>query len=146
MRSTSSTRDPVDGLHLAPVAVSWDVSSADRGVSSWFYRVELSGPSPGPPGETRSAARGVTSSAGWSTPRCPWAGMSVHYSTRRDTGSLAGVDRASDLSEEASGPVGAFLPVARYEPAADDDLDADDADDPLALLRRISARRRVKRC
>ena len=40
------------------------------------------------------------------------------------------------LAEEASGPVGAFLPVARFEPAPDADLDADDADDPLALLRR----------
>ena len=28
------------------------------------------------------------------------------------------------------------MPVARFEPAADADLDADDADDPLAMLRR----------
>ena len=61
----------------------------------------------------------------------PWAGVSPlqHAS---DTGTLAAwIDKR--LGEEASGPVGAFLPVARYEPA---DLDADDPDtDPLAQLR-----------
>ena len=71
----------------------------------------------------------------WATdPSRPWAGVSPlqHAS---DTGTLAAwIDKR--LGEEASGPVGAFLPVARYEPAPDADLDADDADDPLAQLRR----------
>ena len=52
-----------------------------------------------------------------------------------DTGSLAGwLERR--LSEESSGPVGAFLPVAKYDADPDADLDADDADDPLTALRR----------
>ena len=60
--------------------------------------------------------------------------MSVRYSTRRDTGSLAGwLDKR--LSEEASGPVGSFLPVAKFDADPDADLD-DDADDPLGQLRR----------
>ena len=60
-------------------------------------------------------------------------------SVRSNTQAIPAVSRrgsTSDSSEEASGPVGAFLPVARFEPAPDADLDADDADDPLALLRR----------
>ena len=52
-----------------------------------------------------------------------------------DTGSLAGW-LEKRLSEEASGPVGSFLPVAKYEPDADADLGDADADDPLAALRR----------
>ena len=51
-----------------------------------------------------------------------------------DTGSLSGW-LEKRLSEEASSPVGSFLPVAKYDTSGAD-LDADDADDPLALLRR----------
>ena len=40
------------------------------------------------------------------------------------------------MSEEASGPVGSFLPVSKFDADPDADLDADDADDPLAALRR----------
>ena len=71
----------------------------------------------------------------WLTdPRAPWAGVSP-LQHAADTGSLAGwIDKR--LSEEASGPVGSFLPVAKYDADADADLDADDAADPLALLRR----------
>ena len=49
-----------------------------------------------------------------------------------DSSSLAGW-LEQRLSEEASGPVGAFLPVAKYD-ASDGDLGGDN--DPLALLRR----------
>ena len=64
----------------------------------------------------------------------PWAGVSP-LQHAADTGSLAGwLERR--LSEESSGPVGAFLPVAKYDADPDADLDADDADDPLAALRR----------
>ena len=83
----------------------------------------------------------------WLTdPARPWAGVSPlqHAS---DTGTLAAwIDKR--LGEEASGPVGAFLPVARYEPAPDADLaDADPDTDPLAQLRMdIGAARRAKRC
>ena len=54
-----------------------------------------------------------------------------------DTGSLSGwLDKR--LSEEASGPVGSFLPVAKYDADPDADLGAADinAADPLAALRR----------
>ena len=71
----------------------------------------------------------------WATdPSRPWAGVSP-LQRAVDTASLSGwIDKR--LSEEASGPVGSFLPVAKYDADADADLDADDADDPLALLRR----------
>ena len=118
--------DPVDGLHLA--RSHWDVIRGGPRPSSWYYRVELSGPS-GTAWETHSAAE-VLHMRWLTDPARPWAGVSPlqHAS---DTGTLAAwIDKR--LGEEASGPVGAFLPVARYEPAPDADLDADDADDPLA--------------
>ena len=70
----------------------------------------------------------------WSTdPARPWAGVSPlqHAS---DTGSLSGwIERR--LSEEASGPTGAFLPIAKFDVDPGADLAGDDADDPLAQLR-----------
>ena len=120
--------DPVDGLHLAPVS-HWDVTGGPW-PSSWVYRVERAGPS-GTAWETRVS--GEVLHLRWLTdPARPWAGVSPlqHAS---DTATLAAwIDKR--LSEEASAPSGAFLPVARYD--ADPDLDADDANDPLALLRR----------
>ena len=118
--------DPVDGLHLAP-ASHWDVHGGPR-PSTWYYRVELSGPS-GTAWETHSAAEVLH--LRWLTdPARPWAGVSP-LQRAADTASLAGwIEKR--LSEEASGPVGSFLPVAKYD--ADADLDADA--DPLALLRR----------
>ena len=70
----------------------------------------------------------------WATdPSRPWAGVSP-LQRAVDTASLSGwIDKR--LSEEASGPVGAFLPVARFDADPSADLDAD-ADDPLAQLRR----------
>ena len=120
--------DPVDGLHLAPVS-HWDTHGGPER-SSWFYRCELAGPST-TAWRTRSA--GAVLHLRWLVDAArPWAGVSP-LSHAVDTGSLAGwLERL--LSEEASGPTGAFLPVARYD--ADADLDADDADDPLAQLRR----------
>ena len=69
-------------------------------------------------------------------PARPWAGVSPlqHAAV---TGSLSGwLDKR--LSEEASGPVGSFLPVAKYDADPDADLGAADinAADPLAALRR----------
>ena len=120
--------DPSAGLALAPVS-HWDVHGGPD-VASWFYRCELSGPS-STAWRTRSA--GGCLHLRWLVDNArPWAGVSP-LQHARDTGSLAGwLERR--LSEESSGPVGAFLPVAKYD--ADPDLDADDADDPLALLRR----------
>ena len=67
-------------------------------------------------------------------PARPWAGVSP-LQRAADTASLSGwIDKR--LAEEASGPVGSFLPVAKYDADADADLDADDANDPLAQLRR----------
>ena len=123
--------DPVDGLHLAPVS-HWDVHGGPR-LSSWVYRCELAGPS-GTAWETHSAAA-VLHLRWLVDPARPWAGVSP-LQHAADTGSLAGwLDKR--LSEEASGPVGSFLPVAKYDADPDADLaDADLADDPLAQLRR----------
>ena len=121
--------DPVDGLELR-AASSFDVyGSADP---PYTYRVERAGPS-----STRWETRGsgeVLHLRWLVDPARPWRGVSPlqHAS---DTGSLAGW-LEKRLSEEASGPVGSFLPVARYEPDADADLGDADADDPLAALRR----------
>ena len=122
--------DPVDGLTLAPAA-SWDVHGGPR-PSTWYYRVELSGPS-GTAWETHSAAEVLHMR--WATdPSRPWSGISP-LQHAADTASLAGW-LEKRLSEEASGPTGSFLPVAKYDPDPDADLGNADADDPLALLRR----------
>ena len=122
--------DPVDGLALAPVS-HWDVHGGPR-PASWYYRCELSGPS-GVAWETHSAASVLH--LRWLTDNTrPWSGVSPlqHAS---DTGSLsAWIEKR--LSEEASGPVGSFLPIAKFDADPGADLDGDDADDPLALLRR----------
>ena len=116
--------DPVSGLTLAP-AGSWDVHGGPR-PSTWVYRVELVGPS-GTAWETHSAA-GVLHLRWLVDPTRPWAGVSP-LQRAADTGSLsAWVEKR--LSEEASSPVGSFLPVAKYDAA-----DLDGEDDPLALLR-----------
>ena len=121
--------DPSAGLALAPVS-HWDVHGGPER-ASWFYRCELSGPST-TAWRTRSAE--AVLHLKWNTdPARPWAGVSP-LQHARDTGSLAAwLDKR--LSEEVSGPVGAFLPVARFDADPDADLD-DDADDPLAALRR----------
>ena len=122
--------DPVDGLHLAPVS-HWDVHGGPR-PSSWVYRCELAGPS-GTAWETHPAAA-VLHLRWLVDPARPWAGVSP-LQHAADTGSLSGW-LEKRLSEEASGPVGSFLPVAKYDADPDADLDADDADDPLSQLRR----------
>ena len=124
--------DPVDGLTLR-VASSFDVYGGDP---PYRYRVEVAGPS-----TTRWDTYGGESilHLRWLVdPARPWAGISP-LSRASDTGSLAAwIEKR--LSEEASGPVGAFLPVARYEPAPDADLADPDADDPLGQLRRDISR------
>ena len=121
--------DPVDGLELR-AASHFDIyGSADP---PYVYRVERAGPS-----STRWETRGSREvlHLRWLVDHArPWAGISP-LQHAADTGSLAGwLERR--MSEEASGPVGSFLPVARYEPAPDANLDDPDADDPLAALRR----------
>ena len=118
--------DPVSGLSLAPVG-HWDVHGGPR-PSSWYYRCELSGPS-GTAWETHPAA-GVLHLRWLTDATRPWSGISP-LQRAADTGSLAAwIERR--LSEEASSPTGAFLPVAKYDASGD----LDDADDPLAMLRR----------
>ena len=116
--------DPSSGLALAPVS-HWDVHGGPER-ATWLYRCQMAGPS------TTAGARGALAkysiSAGWSTPRGRGR-VSVPLQHAADTASLAGwIEKR--LSEESSGPVGSFLPVAKYDP------DADLADDPLAALRR----------
>ena len=120
--------DPSAGLALAPVS-HWDVHGGPER-ATWLYRCQMAGPST-TAWRTRSA--GAVLHLRWLVdPASPWAGVSP-LQRAADTGSLAGwLDKR--LAEESSGPVGSFLPVAKYD--ADPDLDADDADDPLALLRR----------
>ena len=122
--------DPVDGLHLAPVS-HWDVRGGPD-VASWFYRCELAGPST-TAWRTRSA--GAVLHLRWLTdPARPWAGVSP-LQRAVDTASLSGW-LEKRLSEEASSSVGSFLPVAKFDADPDADLDAADAADPLAALRR----------
>ena len=119
-------------LALAPVS-HWDVHGGPD-VASWLYRCQLAGPST-TAWRTRSAG-GVLHLKWLVDPARPWLGTSP-LQHAADTGSLAGwLERR--LSEEVSGPTGAFLPVARYDPDPGVDLaDADLADaDPLAQLRR----------
>ena len=84
-------------------------------VSSWSYRVEQAGPTAT---AWRTLPAGAVLHLRWQTdPARPWAGVSP-LQHAADTGSLsAWLERR--LSEEASGPVGSFLPVAKYEPGAD---------------------------
>ena len=121
--------DPSAGLALGPVS-SWDVHGGPD-VASWIYRCAVAGPSTT---AWRTRRAGGVLHLRWLVDHTrPWAGVSPlqHAS---ETGSLAGwLDKR--LAEEASGPVGSFLPVARYDADPDVDL-ADDADDPLAALRR----------
>ena len=121
--------DPSSGLALAPVS-HWDVHGGPER-ATWLYRCQMAGPST-TAWRTRSA--GGCLHLRWLTdPRAPWAGVSP-LQHAADTGSLAGwIEKR--LSEESSGPVGAFLPVAKYDADPDAALD-DDADDPLAALRR----------
>ena len=121
--------DPGDGLPLSP-ASSFDVyGGADP---PWTYRVERAGPS-----TTTWQTYGSESvlHLRWLVDHArPWAGVSP-LQHAADTGSLAGwIEKR--LAEEASSPVGSFLPVAKYEPDGDADLADPDADDPLAALRR----------
>ena len=122
--------DPSAGLALVPVS-HWDVHGGPD-VASWFYRCELAGPS-STAWRTRSA--GAVLHLRWLTDAArPWAGVSP-LQHAADTGSLAAwLDKR--LSEEASGPVGSFLPVAKYDADPDADLDADPDADPLGQLRR----------
>ena len=122
--------DPSAGLALAPVS-HWDVHGGPER-ATWLYRCQMAGPST-TAWRTRSA--GAVLHLRWLVdPASPWAGVSP-LQRAADTGSLAGwLDKR--LAEEASGPVGSFLPVAKYDADPDADLDADDADDPLAALRR----------
>ena len=122
--------DPVSGLRLAP-ASHWDVAGGP-GPASWRYRCELVGPTAT---SWRSVPAGGVLHLKWVVDLAqPWRGIGP-LQHAGDTGGLAGW-LEQRMSEEASGPVGSFLPVAKFEPGADADLGADDADDPLAQLRR----------
>ena len=122
--------NPSAGLALTPIS-HWAVHGGPD-VASWFYRCELAGPST-TAWRTRSA--GAVLHLRWLVdPARPWAGVSP-LSHAADTASLAGwIEKR--LAEESSGPVGAFLPVAKYDADPDADLDADPDADPLGQLRR----------
>ena len=121
--------DPVDGLELRAASSFELYGGADP---PYTYRVERAGPS-----STRWDTYGGGSilHLRWQVdPARPWAGVSP-LQHAADTGSLVGwIEKR--LSEEASGPTGSFLPVAKYDADPETDLDGADADDPLAALRR----------
>ena len=119
--------DPVDGLELRAAAHFDIYGGADP---PWTYRVERAGPS-STRWETKESDEVLH--LHWLTDHArPWAGISP-LQRAADTGSLsAWVEKR--LAEEASGPTGAFLPIARYDPAPDADLA--NADDPLLAIRR----------
>ena len=123
--------DPVDGLLLSPVS-HWDVHGGPR-PASWVYRCALAGPS-GTAWYTLGSEE-VLHLRWLVDPARPWAGVSP-LQRAADTGSLsAWLEKR--LSEEASSPVGSFLPVARYDANPEADLDgADPEADPLSALRR----------
>ena len=98
----------------------------------WVYRISRSGPST-TTWQTYSSESVLH--LRWLVDHArPWAGVSP-LQRASDTAGVAGW-LEKRLAEEASGPTGSFLPVARYEPAPDADLADPDADDPLAALRR----------
>ena len=110
-------------ITLTPAA-SWDVAGgADP--ASWFYRLDLFGPSGG---ETRVyPASSVCHFRFASDPERPWAGIApLGYA--RATGKLAG-NLELRLGEEASASVGSLLPI----PSDGGDGDVDN--DPLASLK-----------
>ena len=118
--------DPVDGLALRPATSFEMYGGADP---PWIYRIERAGPS-----STRWETHGSESvlHLRWQTDNTrPCRGVSP-LQHAADTASLSGWIKKR-LSEEASAPVGSFLPVARYDADADADLDGDA--DPLAALR-----------
>ena len=120
---------PDTGLSLEPAA-TWDVMGGPM-VSSWRYRIEQAGPTTS---SWRTVPAGGVVHLRWITDTArPWVGISP-LQHAADSGSLSGwLERR--LSEEASGPVGSFLPVAKFEPGDDADLTDPAADDPLAQFR-----------
>ena len=119
--------DPVDGLALR-AASHFDVYGTPD--PPWAYRISRSGPST-TTWQTYSSESVLH--LRWQVDHArPWAGVSP-LQRASDTANVAGW-LEKRLAEEASGPVGSFLPVARYDADPDADLDADD--DPLAALRR----------
>ena len=122
--------DPSAGLALAPVS-HWDVHGGPD-VASWFYRCETGG---AVLNRLAHAERGRGAASPLAGRRGEAVGGCLATFARGRYRQSRGLARAATESEEASGPVGAFLPVAKYDADPDADLD-DDADDPLAALRR----------
>ena len=121
--------DPVDGLALR-AASHFDVYGTPD--PPWVYRASRSGPST-TTWQTYSSESVLH--LRWQVDlQRPWAGISPLQNAAVTASLAAWIEKR--LAEEASGPVGSFLPVARFEPAPDADLADPDADDPLAALRR----------
>ena len=120
--------DPVDGLALR-AASHFDVyGGADP---PWIYRISRTGPSTT---TWQTYSSGELLHLRWLADHArPWAGISPLQHAADSVGLAGWLEKR--LAEEASGPVGSFLPVARFD-APDADLADPDADDPLAQLRR----------
>ena len=120
---------PQSGLVMRPVA-SWDMTGGSD-PASWRYSIQRAGPSVT---EFVKVPADEVLHLRWQVdPARPWIGVApmAHAS---DSGTLAGwMDRR--LREEASMPTGAIVPVAKFEPEDDADLDSETATDPLAQIR-----------
>ena len=115
---------PRHGLEIHP-AGSWDVSGG-VGEGSWFYRVDLNGPS-GSTSRTLPSASVLHIRYAVDSSR-PWRGQAPLESAHL-SGTLA-ANLELRLGEETGGPVGSYLPVPKA-----DATDPDDDSDALADLR-----------
>ena len=115
------------GLRLTP-ATSWDISGG-AAPESWFYRLQLAGPSHDT--ERYAPYAGVIHIRPYVEPSAPWCGISPLDAAASTARLLAETEKA--LADESAGTRGHLLPV----PQGPDDDDADDdADTPLAGLKR----------
>lgn len=113
-----------DQIRLLPAA-SWDVRG-DVTPDSWFYRVDIFGPTADSPTSEIVSGAEVLHFRYATTPARPWYGIGP-MAWANKTGSLAG-GLETRLSGEAQGPSGYLLPIPQ------DGGDGED-DDPLASLK-----------
>ena len=116
-----------DGLRLLPVT-SWDIEGGPD-PASWRYRVDVAGPSQDAAYVAPYAA--VIHVRAYAEPSAPWKGVAPLQAAASTARLLAETEKA--LADESAGTRGHLLPVPQ---GPDDDDTDDDADTPLAGLKR----------